>query len=288
MHRARALSIKMKNKRADGHCKSFGFNDLGRSGTPFFLFGNIYNNNNNNNLYLYSYLPQNKKLQNSGQREIWRRVSGFVEFKLNLAYQSCVFSISFFLVVLNVVLSNLRTIMGGLTTEEFQKLLEKALEPLRKSIDEVKKSMATANSNYDQLLTKMSAYEKGMTDLFNENKSLKAELLDTTNQLKALKESFNDLEQYSRRDCLEIRGIPKSSSVTREDTNEIVVELGRKVGVDLNKEDISTSHCLPNKVKLNGDRALFPPAIIVKFTSRDVREKLYRARKALKDITSHD
>ena len=177
--------------------------------------------------------------------------------------------------------------MGGLTTDELKKLLEKALEPLRKWIDEVKKSMATANSNYDQLLTKMSAYEKGLTDLFNENKSLKAELLETTNQLKALKESFNDLEQYSRRDCLEIRGIPKSSSVIREDT-EIVVELGRKIGVDLNKEDISTSHRLPNKVKPNGDRALFPPAIIVKFTSRDVRENLYRARKALKDITSHD
>ena len=119
--------------------------------------------------------------------------------------------------------------------------MEKALEPLRKSIDEVKKSMATTNSNYNQLLTKMSAYEKEMTDLFNENKSLKAELLDTTNQLKALKESFNDLEQYSRRDCLEIRGIPKSSGVAREDTNEIVVELGRKIGVDLNKEDEPSS-----------------------------------------------
>ena len=42
-----------------------------------------------------------------------------------------------------------------------------------------------------------------MTELDNENKSLKAELLDTTNQLKALKESFNELEQYSRRDCLD-------------------------------------------------------------------------------------
>lgn len=134
----------------------------------------------------------------------------------------------------------------------------------------------------------MSTYEKGMSDLVNENKSLKAELLDTTNQLKALKESFNDLEQYSRRDCLEIRGIPKSSSDTREDTNEIVVELGRKVGVDLKKEDISTTHRLPSKVKANGERALFPPAIIVKFTSRNVREKLYRTRKILKDITSQD
>ena len=45
------------------------------------------------------------------------------------------------------------------------------------------------------LLTKISTYEKGMTELVNENKSLKGKLLDTTNQLKALKESFNEVEQ---------------------------------------------------------------------------------------------
>ena len=98
-----------------------------------------------------------------------------------------------------------------------------------------------------------------------------------------MKESLiYELEQYSRRDCLEIRGIPKNSSGMREDTNKIVVELGRKIGIELKKEDISTSHRLPSKVKANGERALFPPAIIVTFTSRDVREKLYRARKVLK------
>lgn len=98
-----------------------------------------------------------------------------------------------------------------------------------------------------------------------------------------MKESLiYELEQYSRRDCLEIRGIPKNSSGMREDTNKIVIELGRKIGIELKKEDISTSHRLPSKVKANGERALFPPAIIVKFTSRDVREKLYRARKVLK------
>ena len=146
--------------------------------------------------------------------------------------------------------------MGGLTTEEFKNLLERALEPLRKSIDELKKPIATANSNYNQLLTKMSTYEKGMTELVNENKSLKTDLLDITNQLKALKESFNELEQYSRRNCLEIRGIPKISSDTRKDTKEIVVELGRKIRVYLKKEDISTSHRLPSKVKANKERAL--------------------------------
>ena len=33
----------------------------------------------------------------------------------------------------------------------------------------------------------MSSYEEGMTELVNESKSLKAKLLATTNQLKALK-----------------------------------------------------------------------------------------------------
>ena len=48
------------------------------------------------------------------------------------------------------------------------------------------------------------------------------------------------------------------------------------------------SHRPPSKVKANGERTLFPSAIIVKFTSSDIREKLYRARKVLKDITSQD
>lgn len=69
--------------------------------------------------------------------------------------------------------------MRDLTTEEFKNLLEKALQPLHKLIDGAKKSIATVNSYYSQLLTKMSTYKKGSTELVNENKSLKAELLDT-------------------------------------------------------------------------------------------------------------
>ena len=34
---------------------------------------------------------------------------------------------------------------------------------------------------------------------------------------------------------MEIRGIPEISSDTREDTNEIVVELGRKIGEYINE-----------------------------------------------------
>ena len=43
-----------------------------------------------------------------------------------------------------------------------------------------------------------------MLDLVSENKILKAELLYTTNQLKPLKESFNEIEQYLRQDCWQL------------------------------------------------------------------------------------
>ena len=61
--------------------------------------------------------------------------------------------------------------------------------------------------------------------------SIKTALLETTNQLKNLKESLNDIEQYSRCDCLEIRGIPKMDP--NEQTNEIVMQLEEKIGVVL-------------------------------------------------------
>jgi hypothetical protein len=43
--------------------------------------------------------------------------------------------------------------------------------------------------------------------LIAENKSLKANVLESENKIKLLKESCNDMDQYLRRDCVEIRGL---------------------------------------------------------------------------------
>ena len=65
-----------------------------------------------------------------------------------------------------------------------------------------------------------------------ENASLKAELFKSTNKLRLLKKSLNDLEQYTRRDCLEICGIPLPSTPTDVDqTDNIVLQIGEKIGV---------------------------------------------------------
>jgi hypothetical protein len=183
--------------------------------------------------------------------------------------------------------------MPNITTQQLESILEdklkNALAPLSKSIEETKTSVAFISNKYDELLAKMTKYDQERKDLVIENTSLRAELLDSSKQIKMLRDSINSLEQYTRRDCAEIRGIPY---VEGENTNNIVMKLGEKIGVNLNKDDISTSHRLPIK-RSRGEIGMAnnlktPPGIIVKFVKRDVRESFYRARKLLKDMTTRD
>jgi hypothetical protein len=50
-----------------------------------------------------------------------------------------------------------------------------------------------------------------------ENQCLREKLHAAVNDVEMLKLEVNNMEQYSRRDCLEIRGIP---TIIGEDTNE--------------------------------------------------------------------
>ena len=60
--------------------------------------------------------------------------------------------------------------------------------------------------------------------------------------------------------------------------------IGDALGVQINEEVISVGHRLPQN-KHNLDK---PPIIIAKFVRRDTKEKLYRARSKLRNITTQD
>ena len=148
-------------------------------------------------------------------------------------------------------------------------LLDTKLEPLRTSMEFISKS-------FDDMEKKIVALEKSNAELAKENHFLRQESSRVSNSLNQMKAALDDQEQYIRRDCLEIRGVPTSSS---EDTNEIVKNIGSLVNVCIEDKDISISH----RIK-SGTSAISP--IIVKFTRRGVRDNLYKARTKLKNITS--
>lgn len=61
-------------------------------------------------------------------------------------------------------------------------------------------------------------------------------------QAKKLQILCNDIEQYSQGECVEIQGIPVSE---HEDTNKIVVRVGKLMGVEIKEDNILVSHRLP-------------------------------------------
>ena len=52
-------------------------------------------------------------------------------------------------------------------------------------------------------------------------------------------EEINNMQQYSRRDCVEIAGVPQQLG---ENTNDLVMKVGLLIGISLSETDISVSH----------------------------------------------
>jgi len=79
----------------------------------------------------------------------------------------------------------------------------------------------------------------------DENKILKNAHGSLETSLKSLLKEKYDLEQYSRRECVEIRGVPGRAG---ESTSHLVKEVGKALGVEATDNDISVSHrLLPSK-----------------------------------------
>ena len=99
------------------------------------------------------------------------------------------------------------------------------------------------------------------------------EIAELRDQLRRTSERVNDLEQYSRRLCVNISGIPETAN---ESTDQIVTDLGKMTGVAVAPADIDRTHRI-GKVKEDGIRN-----IIVRFTNFTKRQEFYNARRELR------
>ena len=149
------------------------------------------------------------------------------------------------------------------------------IETLRAEVIEIKESQAFIYNHYDSL---KAEYDK----LIEVNTLQKEEISNLKSQAAALKTQeikdsikVDELEQYGRRQNLEIVGVPEKED---ENTNAIVLEVAKMLDVDIMSSHISTSHRLPKKKASSRNNSGFSP-IIVRFTSRDIRNQIYANRK---------
>ena len=149
------------------------------------------------------------------------------------------------------------------------------IETLRAEVIEIKESQAFICNQYDSLTAE---YDK----LIEVNTLQKEEISNLKSQAAALKTQeikdsikVDELEQYGRRQNLEIVGVPEKED---ENTNAIVLEVAKMLDVDIMSSHISTSHRLPKKKASSRNNSGSSP-IIVRFTSRDIRNQIYANRK---------
>ena len=116
------------------------------------------------------------------------------------------------------------------------------------------------------------------------SKTQEAEIKDIKSHSTELEESdkkeqdkVDSLEQYGRRNNLEIVGVPYKEG---ENTNKIAMEVCKLIDVDITQDQISTFHRLQTKKRTN-EKIISPP-IIVRFISRDVRNKVLSNRKLIR------
>ncbi|XP_028518224.1 uncharacterized protein LOC114576195, partial [Exaiptasia diaphana] len=166
------------------------------------------------------------------------------------------------------------------STTEIVAKLEELSRKLEK-INTLEASLEHLSAKYDEVVMTADSLKKEVHYLKVENSSLKAQVFACQEKATQNEIDINELEQYSRRDCLEIRGIPQSRD---EDTDEIAKKVGELIDVDLEYDDISTSHRLSEgpQTRSDGVQVKRIPAIIVKFTKRSARDEFYQARKRLK------
>ena len=80
------------------------------------------------------------------------------------------------------------------------------------------------------------------------------------------------LEQYRRKNSLEVHGVPESAYSM---TEEVVLKLAEALEVPITPQDVQ----IPHKVKRKGNKA-----VIVKFANHKIKSNVYKSRTKLKHI----
>lgn len=147
---------------------------------------------------------------------------------------------------------------------------------------EIEQSVAFQADQYDSILQRLSAVENENSNLRNlyesQAKTITA-VEERNNELVSLckkQDQKNDqLEQYGRRNCLLLHGVPEKKN---EDTDEVFIDtVNEHLGLKIGFRDIGRSHRLGAPREDGSARP-----IIAKFPRYNVRASVYGKKKMLK------
>ena len=148
------------------------------------------------------------------------------------------------------------------------------LKTIQKSIDSFRSDYKEAVTKFQTSVTTLQAdiiaiKETVIKNLLEENKRLKERVHqleigqdDNLEYIIEVEKQSQNLEQYTRRNNLEINGIP--NTIADENLESKCIEILGSVDIHVEKSDIEACHRLPT----NNKNKKKPKAVIIKFTNR--------------------
>ena len=164
-------------------------------------------------------------------------------------------------------------------TQRMVDLYSKVCE-VRTKFDTFKSDVNTQIADFkSEVNKKVEDLELAVDFIENDFESQKEEIAklktELQNAIKAQGESINELEQYSRRNCLLLHGVPESD---KEDTDALFRStVAEHLGTDVKVRDINRTHRLGPK---RADGSSRP--IIAKFARYNVRASVFREKRKFK------
>ena len=171
-------------------------------------------------------------------------------------------------------LTDIKEMLVGIQTTVTTILQEN--QQLQQELKELKAALNANQRETEKLKTQLTKAEKANDALQKELEQVRHKLYRQIEETNRLDENYDELEQYSRKNSLEVVGVPESAYTS---TEEVIIRIGEAVDVNINPEDIEISH----KLKRKNSRP-----IIVKFLSHKVKSRLYKARTKLKGLKVSD
>ena len=164
------------------------------------------------------------------------------------------------------------------------------LKNLEKEVKELKDLASSNNANQikgerqlldlkdavDFISNKFDDFERGRLEKEKIIKNLKEEVTYLRGKVDDITAETDRQEQYSRRNCLLIHGLPESKN---ENTDLLAMEvIETKMDIKITDNDIDRTHRI-GKPKSNGKSK----PVIIKFVRYNDRKKIFSSKKLLKD-----
>lgn len=153
------------------------------------------------------------------------------------------------------------------TVGEELKIIKTKLNKLDQ-LTEMQETMNFMSTKFDEILKGVAENKNRINSIEKENRQLKCEI-------KTLQESVKMLnDQRVKNDCI-ISGPDFNKETSAAD---VVIDISKKIGVDMKEENIQEAYFLKTKNQTNSKQSL-----VVKFNTRFAKEKLMAAKPKLKE-----